>query len=322
MKAMQLTAVGGPANLKLTEIPEPTLAENEVLIKVECAGVNFADVNACHGRYPLPPLPAVIGFEAAGTVTRLGAGVRSVRQGERVVAFVKGAYAEQAVASESLVYPLPPGFSWDDAAATLVVFQTAYHAMRTAGRLQTGETLLVHAAAGGVGTAALQLAKAWGVRALGTASSPAKLDLVRSLGAEAAINYATTDFVAAVRDTTKGRGADVVLESVGGEVFTKSLDALAPEGRIVVYGNSSGTPTALEPRKLQALNQSVAGFSVARMRAAQPERLQASYRELAKLFEAKQARPIIGRTFPLAEAGAALNYLASRQSTGKVLLKP
>ena len=323
MKAIQIERFGGPEVLKLADLPEPPLASDQVLIKVEAIGVNFADILTREGRYHMPlPLPAVLGFEVSGTAAKVGSKVQGFREGDRVLSYAVGGYAEYAIGPANLVYPMPQGLSFEEGAAFLIVFQTAYHTLKTSGRLKAGETVLIHAAGGGVGTSAVQLAKAWGARVFGTASSDRKLELIRSLGADAAINYAITDFVGEVRRLTEGRGVDVILDSIGGEVFAKSLEVLAPLGRLVAFGMASGTSGVVEARKLQMANRTVAGISIGRLRVQAPELLQVSYQELQTLVETKKIRPLIGRIFPLAEAAAAHQFIQSRQSMGKVLLKP
>lgn len=323
MKAIQIERFGGPEVLQRTELPIPEIGEDQVLIKVEAIGVNFADILTREGRYHISsPLPAVIGFEVAGTVAKLGKSIHGLREGDPVVSFCIGGYAEYAIGEAKLTYPMPQHLSWKEGAAFLIVFLTAYHTLKTAGRLQKGETVLIHAAAGGVGTAAVQLAKVWGAKVIGTASHEKKLDLIWSLGADAAINYAETDFTQAVQELTGGKGVDVVLECIGGEVFTKSLGTLAPLGRLVAFGMTSGTTGVVEARKLQMANRTVAGISIGRLRVQDPALLRSSYYELKGLAEAKKVHPVIGRIFPLEEAATAHEFISSRGSSGKVLLKP
>ncbi len=323
MKAIQVHHYGGPEVLEYVECPEPPIADDEILVKSEAIGVNFADILTRDGRYHTPsPLPMILGFEVAGTVVRRDRRVQGFREGDRVLTFARGGYAEYAIGPSGLVYPMPAGFSWEEGAAFLVAFQTAYHILKTAGRIAAGETVLIHAAAGGVGTAAVQLAKCWGARVVGTASSAAKLDLLRGLGVDAAINYAEQDFSLAVKDLTRGAGVQVVLDSIGGEVFAKSLEILSPLGRLVAFGMASGKSGVVEARQLQAANRAVIGISVGRLRSERPQMLQDSYRELIALLEAKKIHPVLGRTFPLAEAAAAHRFVSSRESIGKVLLKP
>ena len=326
MKAVQVTRSGGPDVLKFLDVPEPTAGDGQVLVKVEVAGVNYADILARRGVYPLaPPPPFVLGFEVAGTVTALGPSVSGLQVGDRVVGFTAGGaggYAERALSPAPLLFRLPAGVSLQDAAAHFITFNTAYHCLKTRGRVQPGETVLIQAAAGAVGTAAIQLAKLLGARVLACASSDDKLARVKALGADATINYATTDFVEAARRETGGRGVNVVLESVGGEVFEKSLQALAPAGRLVVFGAASGVPGAVQVPALQKNNLTLATFSIKGTAAQDPAGLRAGALELLGLLEQGKVRPVIGRRFSLAEAAQAQQYIESRASFGKVLLIP
>jgi len=326
MKAVQVTRSGGPEVLKVLEMPEPTPGEGHVVVMVEAVGVNYADVLARRGMYPLaPPPPFVLGFEVAGTVAALGSKVTGLREGDRVVGFTVGSaggYAERALCAAALVFPIPAGVSFEDAAAHFIVFNTAYHCLKTRGRVLPGESVLIQAAAGGVGTAAVQLAKLFGARVLACASSDDKLAKVKALGADVTINYATTDFVEAAKRETGGRGPDVVLESVGGEVFEKSIQALAPAGRLVVFGAATGKPGAVQVPVLQRNNLTLATFSIKGTAAQSPDLLRSGALELLDLLAKGTIRPVIGRTFPLAEAAAAQQHIEGRGSYGKVLLKP
>lgn len=326
MKAVQVTKSGGPEVLKVLDLPEPTPGDGQVVVEVEAAGVNYADVMSRRGLYPLaPPPPFVLGFEIAGTVAAVGPKVSGLTMGDRVVGFSVGSaggYAERALCAAAGLFPIPGGVSFEDAAAHFIVFNTAYHCLKTRGRVQPGETVLIQAAAGGVGTAAVQLAKLYGTRVIGCASNDDKLAKVKTLGADATINYATTDFVEAAKRETAGRGADVVLESVGGEVFEKSIQALAPAGRLVVFGAASGKPGSVQVPVLQRNNLTLATFSIKGTAAQTPDLMRAGALELLDLLAKGKIRPVIGRTYPLADAAAAHQYIEGRGSYGKVLLKP
>ena len=326
MKAIQVTKSGGPEVLKVLDLAEPTPGDGQVVVKVEAAGVNYADILARRGMYPLaPPPPFVPGFEVAGTVAALGPKASGLQVGDRVVGFTAGGvggYAERALGPAALLLSVPPGVSFHDAAAHFIIFNTAYHCLKTRGRVQPGMTVLVQAAAGGVGTAAVQLAKLFGARVFACASSDEKLARVRALGADVTINYATTDFVEAAKRETGGRGVDVVLESVGGDVFEKSLHALAPAGRLVVFGAASGKPGTVQVPALQRNNLTVATFSIKGTAAQDPAALRAGALELLALLEQGKLRPVIGRTYPLAEAAQAQQHIEGRGSYGKVLLLP
>jgi NADPH2:quinone reductase len=326
MKAVQATRSGGPEVIAVVDLPEPAPGEGQVLVKVEVAGVNYADILSRRGVYPLaPPPPFVLGFEVAGSVAALGPKVSGLRVGDRVVGFTAGSaggYAERALAPAAHLFPIPIGVGFEDAAAHFITYNTAYHCLKTRGRIQAGETVLIQAAAGAVGTAAIQLATQWGARVLACASSDEKLAKVKALGADVTINYAATDFVEAAKRATGGRGADVVLESVGGDVFDKSIQALAPAGRLVVFGAASGKPGTVQVPVLQRNNLTVATFSIKGTAAQHPEVLRAGALELLDLLAKGTIRPVIGKVYPLAEAAAAQQHIEGRGSYGKVLLTP
>jgi NADPH2:quinone reductase len=323
MKAVQVTRFGGPEVLGYVDLPDPSPGEGQVLVRAEGIGVNFADLKAREGGHiSAAPPPFIPGLEAAGTVLAVGGGVRRMAPGDRVVAFPAGAYAERVVASEALTYLLPAGVPFDAAAAFLLVFNTAYHALKTQGRLAAGESVMVHAAGGGVGTAAVQLAKLWGARVFACAGSDEKLARVKALGADETINYITQDVAEEIKRRTGGRGVDLVLDSVGGEIFDKSLQSLGLMGRLVIFGNSSGRPRAVDETALQGMSKTVAGLSVGGIRARRPDFLRPGCEELLRLLAEGRIRPVIGRTLPLREAAEAHRFLASRASYGKILLTP
>jgi NADPH2:quinone reductase len=239
-----------------------------------------------------------------------------------VIAWVGGGgYAEYVTAPEAAVYAMPARLSFAEAAGIPIAFLTAYHILKTSGRVQTGDTVLVQAAASGVGTVAVQLAKRWGARVLATASSEEKLRLVHELGADVLINYRTTDFVPEVMRVTNQQGVDVVLESVGGEVLTRSLECLAPMGRLVIYGRASGSLPVIDPVQILTRNVAVIGLHLG-MPPWRVDMHREPMRELLSLVESGTVRPIIDRSFPLKEAAAAHQYLADRRTMGKVVLVP
>jgi len=323
MKAVQVTKFGGPEVLVYGDVPDPAPGDSQVLIKVEASGINFADTRAREGAYRGGAQPPFIpGLEAAGTVLAVGPKVGRVAAGDRVVVFPAGGYAERAVASEALTYRLPPAVPFEAAAAFPLVFNTAYHALKTQGHLAAGETVLVHAAGGGVGTAAVQLAKLWGARVIACAGSDEKLAKVKALGADETINYVSQDVAEEVKRRTEGRGVDLVLESVGGEIFEKSVQALGMLGRIVVFGNSSGQPRKVDEAALQGMSKVVAGLSFGGLRAQRPDFIRAGCEELIGLLAQGKIHAVIGRTLPLAEAAEAHRFIASRASYGKIVLKP
>jgi NADPH2:quinone reductase len=321
MKAVQIREFGGPEVLKVEEAPEPKIGSGDVLIQMEAAGVNYADVMLRAGVYPVKGLPVTPGFEVAGRVAQVGAQVTEFRVGDRVVAMVDfGGQAELVAAPAATVFSLPDSVSAAEAAALPVNYLTALHMLREFGRLVPGESVLIQAAASGVGTAAIQLAKLFGAHVFATAGSDDKLALAKDLGADECINYTTQDFPEVVKAKTGGRGADLVLECVGGEVFEKSLLCLAPLGRLITYGVAGGVPATVLTPLLLFHNVSVIGFHLGRYYQLKPNR--EPMQEILRLVVARKIRPILNTTFPLTEVARAHDHLSQRRTRGKVLLTP
>ncbi len=323
MRAIRFHQFGGPEVLCYEDVDEPSVEDEQVLIKVAAAGVNYSDLGRRQGRYPFAyPLPLIPGLEVAGRVARTGAEVSTVRPGDRVMAWVgTGGYAEYVTAPPEAVYPLPDSLSFEAAAGMPVAGATAYHLLKTSARLQPQDFVLVQAAASGVGTIAVQLAKLWGARVFGTASSEQKLERLRHLGIQEVINYAEHDFVSEILRMTDRRGVDVVLECVGGDVLTRSLNCLVPMGRLVIYGRASGSLPMLDATQILIRNITVSGLHLG-----MPPWYVALHRrpmqELLAMVQAGTLRPVMDRTFPLAHAADAHRYLAARRTTGKVVLIP
>ncbi|WP_426512073.1 zinc-binding dehydrogenase [Dactylosporangium sp. McL0621] len=313
MRAIQCTRFGGPEVLELVETEEP---RGELLVDVAAAGVNFADTSRIAGTYrPAPALPFVPGTEVVG---RTG-------DGRRVLAhtFAGGGFAERAAVAADAAVAVPDEVTDAEALALLVQGLTAWHVLRSCARLAAGETVVVNAAAGGVGSLAVQLARHFGAgRVIAAASTPQRRALALSLGADAAVDGAPDGYAERVRDANGGRPVDVVLESVGGRVFTAGLDVLAPFGRLVTFGNASreGRPP-LDPGELSDRNLAVAGFwlrPALEVPGAYAEPLQAMF----GLVAAKELRPAAGAEYALHEAGRAFADLLARRTTGKVVLRP
>ncbi len=323
MKVVRLHEYGDPEVLTLEEVPTPEPAPSEVLIKVMAVGVNYADTMRRRNEYLEPsPLPFTPEIEVAGTVEALGEGVTSPSVGASVFAVSGvGGYAQYITLPAAQVIPIPPQLDAVKAAAIFLQGMTAFLVLKQAGRLQSGETVLVQAAAGGVGIFAVQLAKHWGARVLAAASTPKKLELARSLGADVTIDYTQSDWAERVQAATDGEGVDLILEMVGGDVFEQSLNCLAPFGRMVVYGLASGRSVAIEPQRLLAANQSIVGFYIGKY-FSQPDLIQTSLGELMEAITSERLKLQISAVLPLSQAAEVHRLLESRQTIGKVVLQP
>jgi NADPH2:quinone reductase len=315
MRAIQMTEFGGPEVLKLAELPTPVPDAGETLIRVTRAGINFADTHTRTNSYvQKASLPLVPGGEVAGI---------SEETGERVVALVgTGGYAEYATAPNELVFAIPDGL--DDGAALAMIVQgtTAWHLYRTSGRVAEGETVVVHGAAGGVGSLAVQLGHALGAgRVVATASSQEKRALALELGADVAVDPAAEGLTERLIEANDGRPVDVVFEMSGGDVFDASYRALAPFGRIVAYGIATGEPNSVSTGSLLRHSRAVVGFYLFHCL----ERPAMFTDALGQLFERAargELQPIVGETYPLADAARAQVELRERRTTGKLLLDP
>jgi NADPH2:quinone reductase len=327
MKAVELNRFGDATVLDIVESPMPDPGPRQVLIRVRAAGVNFADTLMRENRYALTPvLPAILGHEVAGVVERLGSDVKGLTVGARVAAplFAAGAwfggYAEYVVIDADIVVPLPAGLSFDVATALMVQGLTALYLTRHAD--PQGKSVLVNAAAGGVGTLLVQLARRAGARTvIAAASTDEKLDLARQFGADAAVNYSRPEWVEQVRALGGGAGVDIVYESAGGEVTKGSLKALGPLGEIVIYGALNiqsfdlGVPELL---RLIFSNQSITGFALATLLTT--ESLRSGLSMLFDLAVRGQLHVKIGGRFPLDRVADAHRALEGRQTTGKIVL--
>jgi NADPH:quinone reductase len=318
MKAIRIHQVGAPEVMNLEDIETSTPKSGEVLIKVAAAGINYADIMQRQGNYLMPTvLPMTLGFEVAGTVESLGPDIRLPVIGTRVVAYVNGGYAEYAVANVNDIIPIPNDIDFLEATAIFTQGHTAYQILQSSAKLQTGESVLVHAAAGGVGSFAVQLAKLMGAgTVIGTASTSSKLEFVRRLGADIAINYTDENWITQVNEATNGQGINIILEMVGGQIGKQSLQCLAPFGRIVIFGAASGQMTQFTGQHLIPKNLSVIGYLIQ----LQPiERFTQEAKELIQyIFNGKLQINL--QTFPLANAVTAHQAIAERKTTGKVVL--
>ncbi|MFP7299396.1 quinone oxidoreductase family protein [Neobacillus niacini] len=324
MRAVQFQEFGGPEVLKLVEIERPIPTGREVLIEIKAIGVNYADTARREGQYVVKTtLPFIPGAEIAGVVTAVGDKVTGAKPGMRVVTLIEsGGYSEFAIADERSLIPIPETLDFKKAAALPLQGLSAYHVLKTMGRLEKGESVLVHAAAGGVGTLSVQLAKLFGAgKIIATASSSEKLELARQMGADVLINYTESNWVEQVLEATGGKGVDVALEMVGGDVFTNTLKCLATFGRLVVFGAASGEQSKMYPASLMARNQSVIGFFLPQIMR-KPELLQPSLEELLTHLAEGKLKLTIGGVYPLEDAANVHVLLQSRKTTGKLILEP
>ena len=324
MKAIKVEQFGDPEVLRPVEVERPSPDEGQVLIEVKSAGVNYADTMRRQNQYVEPQtLPFVPGSEIAGVVVGIGPGVEDVNEGDRVVTLLGAdGYAEYAVAQALNLIQIPEGMNFDEAAAIPLQGATAYHVIATSGQLKEGESILVHAAAGGVGLLAVQMAKLLGAgKVVATASSTEKLSLAESHGADVLINYTEEDWPERVREATDGRGADVILEMVGGDFPQKNLKCLNVFGRMVVFGAASGDRGSLVPAELMRKNHVVAGFYLPRIMA-RPKLFASSLKEILGWISSGELRLNIGARYPLEEAREAHEALQGRKTTGKIVLNP
>jgi NADPH:quinone reductase len=303
VRAVVLREPGGPEQLELAELPDPEPGAGQALVRVRAAGINFADVLIRQGRYPQAPLlPTVLGHEVAGEV-----------DGRRVMtASGSTGYSELTIADESWLFPLPESASFEEGASFLTTFLTAWIPLRRA-QVGPGATVLVHAAAGGVGSAGVQLAKHLGATVIATASSEEKRQAALELGADEAYGY--DEFADRVR-------ADVVLDAVGGEVFKLSIGVLNPLGTIVGVGFAGGWWDPLDTALMVGRNLALQGFYLGRLMKLRPEVVREATAELTALWEEGAVKPLVGATFPLADAPAAHRLIEERRSVGKVVLVP
>jgi len=323
MKAVMVTAFGGPENMIVTDMVLPEISPRQVLIRVAATSVNFADIKARYGKKGGGKLPFIPGLDAAGVVERVGAEVKHIQAGQRVIAFPgNGSYAEYVVADENLTFVIPDKMDFRTAAACPIVSFTSYKLLADVARVEQGETVLIHAASGGIGTTAIQLAKILGAGlVIGTVSSESKADFAREAGADHVICHQQEDFAARVGELTVGVGADVILDSISGRVTEQSLTCLAPYGRLVHFGNASGEVGNIRTVDLHASCRAVLGFSLGTTRDKRPHLLRPVAERVLPLVADGKLQIKIGRTFPLQEAAAAHEWVESRQSTGKVLLE-
>jgi NADPH2:quinone reductase len=323
MRFIDMTGTGGPEVLTVAEGEVPQPGAGEVLIRVEAAGVNRPDVLQRAGSYPPPPgASRVLGLEVSGTIASCGAGAERWQAGDEVCALVPGGgYAEYCVAPEAHCLKVPRGLGLTEAAGLPETFFTVWSNVFDRGRLTSGETFLVHGGTSGIGTTAIQLAWESGARVFATAGSPEKCAVCIELGAERAIDYRQQDFVSVVKEATGGRGADVILDMVGGPYVEKNLRALAVEGRLVQIAFLQGSKVTLDLVHLLLRRQTITGSTLRPRSVAEKAAIaRALHEKVWPLIETGKVRPIIDRIFPLPEAAAAHRLMESSRHVGKILL--
>jgi len=340
MRQIWIPKAGPPEVLEVREAPDPQPAKGELRVRVEASGVNFADIMGRLGIYPdLPKLPVVVGYEVGGRVDAVGEGVRADWEGRDVFAMTRfGGYSEAVCVPEAQVLERPEGMSAAEGAALPVNYVTAYQLLVVMGGLRPGETVLVHSAGGGVGIAAIQLAKHIGARVIGTASA-AKHDFLKGMDVDHCIDYRSEDFETRVRELTRGRGVELVIDAVGGDSFKKGYRVLAPTGRLGMFGMSAAATgktrsllSALRavasmpwfqftPVSLMNENKGVFGVNVGHLWNEIP-RVRSWLDALVDLYREGVARPVIDKSFPFDRAAEAHHYIQDRKNTGKVLLTP
>ena len=324
MKAILCREWGGPETLRLDEAARRPLRPNEARIRVRAAGVNFADTLMIAGKYQVrPEFPFTPGLEAAGEVIEIGAAVRHLEPGRRVLAVLRfgGGYAEEIAIDADAVVPIPDAMDFVTAAAFPVAYGTAHFALTHRGHLARGETLLVLGAAGGVGLSAVEIGKELGARVIAAAGGPEKLAVARAHGADELIDYQRESIRDRVRELTGGLGADVVFDPVGGDAFDQALRAVNWEARMLVIGFAAGRIQSVPANLILVKNISVIGVVWGAQAARDPVLISRNLAELLRWWEAGRLRPVVAKTFPLAEAGAAMQALLSRRHAGKIVLE-
>lgn len=323
MKALVLHELTGIDGLKLElDWPEPTLKAGTVLIDVATAALNFPDLLILKGLYQFkPPLPAIPGMELAGTIAAVGDGVTRWKVGDRVIAYAPSAAAERVVVPQDRLLPLPAALDFESGCGVSVTYFTTYHAFKQRAQLAAGETVLVLGAASGVGTTAVELAKQMGATVIAAASTPAKLEVARKLGADHLIDYSTQDLRERIKDITGGKGVDVVYDAVGGPYAEPAVRSLAWKGRYLVVGFAAGEIPKIPMNLLLLKGASLVGVFFGSFAEREPQAQQQNVRELWALFEAGKLKPVVGAVHPLAEYAEAFGSMEQRRAVGKVVLR-
>lgn len=322
MKAVLCKTLGPAGNLVLEEVASPLPKKNEILLDVQAAGVNFPDTLIIEGKYQFqPPLPFSPGGEAAGVVAAVGEKAGAFKVGDRVMALTGwGAFAEQVAVPFYNVLPIPASMDFTTAAAFGMTYGTSMHALRQRGQLQAGETLLVLGASGGVGLAAVEIGKAMGARVIAAASSADKLAVAKAAGADELIDYSQASLREEIKRQTNGQGVDVIYDPVGGELFEQAVRGLAWNGRLLVVGFASGTIPQLAANLVLLKGAAVLGVFWGAFAQRQPQDNAANFQQLFAWHAQGKLKPLVSQTYPLAEAGAAIEKLGQRQAVGKLVV--
>ena len=322
MKAVLCKQHGLPDTLVVEDIPSLTPAPGQVIVNMKAAGVNFPDTLIIQGKYQTkPPLPFSPGIELAGVVKAVGAGVKHLKPGDAVIAYVDwGGYAEEVAVEARACIPLPPGVEFKVGAAFMMTYGTSYHALKDRGRVQAGETLLVLGAAGGVGSAAVELGKLMGARVIAAASTDDKLEACRQLGADATINYSSEDLRGAVKRITGGKGVDVICAPVGDKFAEPAIRDMAWGGRYLVIGFAGGEIPKIALNLPLLKGFSIVGVSWANFTRKEPQKNEANVRELLGWIAGGKLKPLVSAAYPLEQAARALKDLMERKVKGKVVL--
>jgi NADPH2:quinone reductase len=323
MTVVEIAAPGGPEQLKTARRPTPKPGDNEVLVRVEAAGVNRPDVMQRQGRYPPPPGASDLpGMEIAGEVVALGTGVSGVSLGDKVTSLLPGGgYAGYAIAAAPLLMPIPKGLDMVEAAAIPETFLTVWTNLFERGRCKAGDIVLIHGGTSGIGTTAIQLAKAWGARVFATAGSEAKARACEALGAVRGIDYKTEDFVEVMRAETKGYGVDITLDMVAGSYVQRNLEIAAVEGRVVTISLLGGSRAEINVGLILTKRLTLTGSTLRSRTVAQKAAIADGVRQnVWPLIESGKVKPVIFRTFPLAEAAEAHRLMESSNHIGKIVL--
>jgi len=325
MRAVRIEQPGPNGTLELAEFPTPAPGPGEVLIRVAAAGVNRADVMQRHGTYPMPPgvSAEIPGLEVSGTVVSIGAGVTRWKAGEQVCALlIGGGYAEYAVAPEGQCLPIPSGVSLVDAAALPEAFSTVWANLIERGKMQAGETVLIQGGTSGIGVTAIMLAKAFGAKVITTAGSEEKCEVCRQLGADLAINYRTTDFHDAAMAFTDGRGVDLIIDIVGGDYIPRELDLLKREGRLVFVALQSGSVVEVDFFKVLLKHLYVTGSTLRSRTVGEKTAICSELERRVWPLFGTHVKPVVHRSFTIAEASAAHHMLEESTHIGKLLILP